>query len=211
MRIAFKREAVSVRSRPSYFGTQSPFWNRSFHWLQWACWTLGGMALCSCLFAYTDMAFFQIARTRQFEALRQANAADEMAPVAGLMGKITIPRIGLSAVVVEGNDRILRRAVGHIPGTALPDDTGTVGLAGHRDTFFRDLGLVRANDLIVLETLRGTYRYRVADAAIVEPNNVDVLQSVQFQSLVLVTCYPFHFVGPAPRRYVVTAWLVAKP
>ena len=126
-----------------------------------------------------------------------------------MMGKITIPRIDLSAVVVEGDDDlILRRAVGHIPGTALPDDTGTVGLAGHRDTFFRGLGLVRENDIIVLETLRGTYRYRVADTAIVEPNNIDVLRSSQFRSLVLVTCYPFHFVGSAPQRYIVTAWLV---
>jgi sortase A len=198
-----------VRSRALCFGTQSRPWNR---WLEWVCWTLGGVALLFCLLAYGDMAFFQMTQAGKFKAQRASTAnatGHETRLVNGMMGEIIIPRIGLSAVVLEGDDdHTLRRAVGHIPGTAFPDDRGTVGLAGHRDTFFRSLGLIRENDIIVLETFRGTYRYRVAETAIVEPSNIDVLKSPQFRSLVLVTCYPFHFVGPAPQRYIVTAWLV---
>jgi sortase A len=122
------------------------------------------------------------------------------------MARIKIPRIALSAAVVNGDDeRTLSRAVGHIPGTAPLGGTGTVGLAGHRDTFFRGLGRVRKNDEILIETPSATYRYRVADTAIVEPTDVEVLRPLKYPSLVLVTCYPFSFVGRAPQRYIVTA------
>jgi sortase A len=120
-------------------------------------------------------------------------------------GRISIPRIGLSAMIAEGDDAAtLRHAVGHIPGTAAPWDTGNVALAGHRDTFFRDLKRVRLDDMIVLETLRGTYRYRVEHISIVGPEQIDLLQPTK-SDLTLVTCFPFHYVGPAPQRYVVQA------
>ncbi len=204
MNTHLKRRLASVRAHISYPGVLS---NCSFHWIERACLVLGGSALGWCLLVYADMALFQARGAQQFETLRQTDAAaPSAAPLGSLIARIRIPRIGLSAIVVNGDDdRTLSRAVGHISGTASPDGIGTIGLAGHRDTFFRGLGRVRKNDEIFLETPSATYRYRVADTAIVEPNAIEVLRPLKYPSLVLVTCYPFSFVGHAPQRYIVTA------
>jgi sortase A len=109
-------------------------------------------------------------------------------------------------MVAEGDSaRVLRRAVGHVPGTALPGQRGNMVLAGHRDTFFRGLGSVGKDDLIELETVRGTYRYRVQSTRVVGPDDTWVLAPSQGQTLTLVTCYPFHFIGPAPKRFIIRA------
>ena len=124
----------------------------------------------------------------------------------GVLGRIEIPRLEIRAVVAEGTDAaVLRRAVGHIPDTALPGRPGNVALAGHRDTYFRGLGEVRENDLIRFVTLQGTYLYRVEWGAVVAPHRVDVLDPTATPCLTLVTCYPFHAIGPAPERFVVRA------
>ena len=114
--------------------------------------------------------------------------------------------LGVSVVVVEGTEESsLRRAAGHIAGTALPGQPGNVGIAGHRDTFFRPLRNVRHGDIIILATLRGEYRYHVVSTEVVKPDNVAVLRPNGHEILTLVTCYPFYFVGPAPDRFVVRA------
>jgi sortase A len=124
----------------------------------------------------------------------------------GLIGRIEVPRLGLSVIVVEGVDRrTLRRSVGHIPGTALPGRPGNVGISGHRDTFFRPLRNIRQDDIITLTTLLGEYRYRVVSTKVVSPSDVDVLDPSENEILTLVTCYPFYFVGPAPDRFIVRA------
>jgi sortase A len=124
----------------------------------------------------------------------------------GLIGRIEIPRLLLSAVVVEGVDKTtLRRAVGHIPGTALPGQSGNVGLAGHRDTFFRSLKDVRIKDEVQFSTLKGDFKYEVVSLRVVEPDNVGVLAPSGENVLTLVTCYPFYYVGPAPKRWIVRA------
>ncbi|HWZ41844.1 MAG TPA: class D sortase [Candidatus Saccharimonadales bacterium] len=131
-------------------------------------------------------------------------------------GRIDIPAIGLSAMIMEGVDgQTLQRAVGHIPGTALAGGPGNIGLAGHRDTFFRSLRNIHQNDEIKLETLDGSYRYRVASMQVVDPGDIavlsndlisnDVPNSAGDSVLTLVTCYPFSFVGAAPQRFVVWA------
>lgn len=126
--------------------------------------------------------------------------------VAGLIGRIEILRVGLEVIVVEGVDyRTLRRAAGHIPGTALPGEIGNVGISGHRDTFFRPLRDVRRDDLINITTPAGDFRYRVVSTSVVEPTDVGVLDQGKGESLTLVTCYPFSFVGPAPERFIVRA------
>src|SRR5260370_589049 len=96
-------------------------------------------------------------------------------------------------------------AVGHIPGTAVPGQTGNVGISGHRDTFFRPLRNIRQNDTITVTTLVGEYRYRVVSTKIVGPSDVAVLGRSGKEILTLVTCYPFYFVGSAPDRFVVRA------
>jgi len=124
-----------------------------------------------------------------------------------LIGRIVIPRLGVRGIVKEGVDEgTLRRAVGHVPGTALPGESGNVGLAAHRDTFFRGLKDVRKNDLIRIETPDGDYEYQVDSIRIVKPNDVEVLASTKdSRALTLVTCYPFYYVGNAPKRFIVRA------
>jgi sortase A len=124
----------------------------------------------------------------------------------GLIGRMEVSRLDVSVVVVEGtSNKSLRRAVGHIAGTALPGQPGNVGIAGHRDTFFRPLRNIHRDDVITLTTSNGEYRYRVVSTKVVSPDNVAVLDSDQNEVLTLVTCYPFYFVGPAPDRFIVRA------
>lgn len=123
-----------------------------------------------------------------------------------LLGRLRIPRLQVSAMVREGADSgTLRRAIGHIPGTALPGRTGNVGLAGHRDTFFRALRNIEKDDTIDFETEAGTYRYAVQSTRIVSPRDVSVLTAAGGRTLTLVTCYPFYYVGSAPKRFIVRA------
>lgn len=125
---------------------------------------------------------------------------------SGLIGRIEIPRLDLSAIVMEGTSPTnLRRAVGHISGTALPGQPGNVGISGHRDTYFRPLRKIQQNDIITLTTLLGEYRYRVVFIKIVGPNDVSVLDPSGNEILTIVTCYPFYFVGSAPNRFIVRA------
>jgi sortase A len=125
------------------------------------------------------------------------------------IGKLTIPSVGISAIVLEGDDGVtLNTAPGHIPGTALPGRNGNVAIAGHRDTFFRNLETIQLGDAIQLRTLHGTYIYKVDSTRVVDPSQTDVLQPSVIPTLTLVTCYPFHFVGPAPKRFLVQSHLV---
>ena len=125
---------------------------------------------------------------------------------ASLIGRLRIPRLNVVAMVREGADTAtLSHAVGHIPGTALPGKAGNVGLAGHRDTIFRALRNIRESDAIDLETDRGTFRYIVASTKIVSPKDVSVLAAGGGPTLTLVTCYPFYYVGSAPKRFIVRA------
>ena len=128
------------------------------------------------------------------------------APNNGLLGRLEIPRLGLSAIVREGTgEKTLSLAVGHIRGTSLPGQPGNVAVAGHRDTFFRGLRNIKENDLIVFETLSGRYAYRVESTQIVTPNRVSVLDAADYPQLTLVTCYPFYYIGSAPERFIVKA------
>ena len=142
-----------------------------------------------------------------------ASAAARPRPAPGsVIGRIEIPRLGVSTIVRAGSDaRTLQLAVGHIPGTALPGETGNVGLAGHRDTFFRRLADIRADDEIRVVTPDGTFRYRVQRTNVVEPDDVWVLDPTGHPALTLVTCYPFSYVGSAPQRFIVRAAMEAAP
>jgi sortase A len=131
--------------------------------------------------------------------------------LGSVLGRIEIKKIGLAAMLLEGIDhRSLRRAVGHIPSTALPGQPGNVGIAGHRDTFFRGLRNIAKNDEITVTTIRGSYDYVVDFSEVVEPNDMNVLDPSSNSILTLVTCYPFWYVGPAPKRLVVRAHLIPE-
>jgi LPXTG-site transpeptidase (sortase) family protein len=125
---------------------------------------------------------------------------------------LRIPTIELEVPVITGTDELtLNRAVGRIPGTAAVEAGGNLGIAGHRDGFFRGLKDVGPGDRIELVTLGGTRLYEISDIWIVNPDDVSVLAPTDEPSLTLVTCYPFYFVGHAPQRYIVRAVLAAQP
>ena len=133
-------------------------------------------------------------------------------PISQVVGRLELHRLGLWAIAREGTDpAILERAVGHIPGTALPGDPGNAAFAGHRDTFFRSLERVRAGDEIVVTTSSGRHRYVVRDTRVVSPRDVSVLDPTPGPTLTLVTCFPFRYVGSAPERFIVRADLVSSP
>jgi sortase A len=123
-----------------------------------------------------------------------------------LVGRLDIPRLHLSAIVLEGDDDgTLRLGVGHVPGTALPGSRGNVALAAHRDSYFRPLRGIHPADEIEMTTPLSTFRYRVDSVRIVDPDAVEVLRDSAGPTLTLVTCYPFGWVGNAPKRFIVRA------
>jgi sortase A len=129
-----------------------------------------------------------------------------LAPAAAPVAVLRIAKLRLEVAVLPGTDDLtLDRAVGHIEGTSAPDSGGNIGIAGHRDSFFRGLKDIAPGDLIELVSMRDTVVYRVEQTWIVDPTDVSVLDPTASRALTLVTCYPFYFVGPAPRRFIVRA------
>ena len=135
-------------------------------------------------------------------AYKQSLGAHLAPPLAVL----SIPRIGLEVPLLDGTDDLtLNRGVGHIAGTPRPREAGNIGVAGHRDGFFRGLKDVAVGDEIDLLLPHGNETYIVDNIRIVDPSDVSVLRSGPRNSLTLVTCYPFYFIGDAPQRYIVHA------
>lgn len=174
--------------------------------LEYVCWLAGGLAVLWFAFASWERVHFQASEASAFANLPVTKAVAEPLHHGELVGEISIPRLGMKDMIAEGADSAtLRRAVGHIPGTAAPGIPGTIGLAAHRDTFFRSLSHIRDNDLIVLDTDRGEYEYRVERFFVAAPSDVGVLDASSGSDLTLVTCYPFWYIGPAPKRFIVEA------
>ena len=122
------------------------------------------------------------------------------------IGRLDIPRLGFSVVVLEGSDTAtLRLGVGRLRNSALPSEPGNVVLAGHRDTFFRSLREILPGDQISLRTPEGTFAYTVDWTKVVNPTDTAVLMPTKSAALTLVTCYPFYYVGSAPQRFIVRA------
>lgn len=184
---------------------------RILQWTQGILFTGAVLMLGYCGFVLADTFLFQQAERTKLDHLlvdRMANPSMALSAGAmgGLVGRIEVPRLGLSAMVVEGTGATsLRRAVGHIRGTAFPGQQGNVGISGHRDTFFRPLRNIRRNDMIRLTTLGGEFQYRVVSTRIVPPSDVTVLDASGEEILTLVTCHPFYFIGSAPDRFIVRA------
>jgi sortase A len=191
-------------------------------------WSQRGLLACGvamlgyCAFVVVDTRLFQERESRTLQRLledRHATGGDSpqaklLSPpkipsasaMSGLIGRIEIARLGLSVMIIEGDDgKTLRRAAGHVPGTALPGQPGNVGITAHRDTFFRPLRNIQMDDVITLTTLQGVYHYRVVSTKVVSPQDVEVLDSTGGEVLTLVTCHPFYFVGAAPNRFIVRA------
>ena len=185
--------------------------SRIFGWAEFVFLGAGGgsLAFCGGILLYST--FFQLRSEKEFESLIVQNStrpkveshADRFAP----LGRLEIPAVGLKVIVFEGTDCwTLIRAAGHIPGTALPGDPGgNIGIAAHRDTFFKALKDLGPRDEIILRTVTATFHYRVESKRVVTPEEVSVLNGSVDPSLTLVTCYPFEFLGRAPKRFIVRA------
>jgi sortase A len=149
----------------------------------------------------------------QHEALKRIRAvppAFSAAPTTvahgAPIGWLAIPRLHLSAAIAQGDDAaILGAAIGHLPDTPLPWQDGNSALAAHRDTLFRALKDIRVGDDLHLATAFGEFAYRVRDTMIVGPQDLWVLDPTERPTLTLITCYPFQYLGRAPRRFVVRA------
>ena len=163
-------------------------------------------------FTLLDARLYQVSAKRSLESQIQVEKEHKVTQskpavkIGDVLGRMDIPRLGVSVAVLQGtSSRMLRRGVGHIEGTPLPGEAGNIGIAGHRDTFFRELKDVRRDDEIEFQTAAGLFRYQVDWVKVVAPDDTSVLTPSTEATLTLVTCYPFYFVGPAPSRFVVRA------
>lgn len=165
----------------------------------------GLLALGYVAFVIIDARHYQTVEHRRLgRAAAEASVVPAIEGVA--IGEIHIARLGLAAVIVQGDSSdILQRAVGHLADTALPGEAGNVVLAAHRDTFFRPLKGIRIGDAIAVVTPAGDYEYLVISTAVVAPDAIEVLRPTTERILTLVTCFPFSYLGSAPNRFIVRA------
>ncbi len=180
--------------------------------LEWLLWTLFfASASYTCVWGVQVHAARQQAqRIVQGDPLTVPASPDPSGKAPYVMGRLDIPAIKLTVPVISDFDPAsLKRGVGHIQGTAMPGGLGTLGLAGHRDTFFRPLQQIAKNMEIHVTDSTGTYRYLVDSTEIVTPDQVEVLDIRNQPELTLITCYPFDFIGQAPKRFIVHAHLLS--
>lgn len=198
----------------------SPARSQSLRWIEVTIWVLAGVlltsfgtaqvlsaaaqqqAIAAVRFAGStpDQSLWSGSRVRRYEAARVDASA---APVLGIL---SAPSIGLEAAVFDGaTDRNLNLGIARVEGTAKVGERGNLGIAGHRDGYFRALRNIAKGDELQLETVDGDWTYRVVDIFVVDPDDVYVLEAGTEQTITLITCYPFYFVGNAPRRFIVRA------
>jgi sortase A len=170
--------------------------SRRLPWLERALFALAAILLGWYVVQKASTAYYQAVSSRELETIRMSMPTTTARlkttlPIGSLVGRIDIPRLGVSAIVREGdNTSTLRRSVGHVPQTALPGEPGNSGLAGHR---------------ITVTTGNAVLRYVIRNTRVVEPDDVSVLKPTSGRTLTLVTCYPFSYIGAAPQRFIVQA------
>jgi len=219
--ISSSREYGEVAMRGTRYGGSNSRGTRLLRYVE-RVFLMGGVAaLAWCAYIVTDAYILQrLARERLESTSRETRFASTSSgapstkaasarsrPTTGTpLAELSIPRIGLSAVVLHGTDaHTLRLGLGHIDNTPLPGEAGNVAIAGHRDSFFRPLRNVQVGDDILLETPEERVHYRVSAFRVVNSHDVAVVGPTREDALTLVTCYPFWFIGEAPDRFVVRA------
>jgi sortase A len=149
---------------------------------------------------------------QQERAKLQPSDKAEVRPISDGLTRLSIPKINLTAVVVEGTShKQLLLGPGHIKDTAAPGTDGNAVISGHRDTFFRHIYELNKGDVITVERNGMTYNYEVTGKKITDPNDISVLKKTHDAQLTLITCYPTYYVGPAPERLVVFSKRVDTP
>jgi sortase A len=200
-------------------------WIAPTRWASHLLLVAGALMMAVVLWTQIDSAFYQSVQARHFaEATREPAMVESelrISPAPGillppptmlggldplLIGRLEIPRLGLTAMVREGIEPgTLRKAIGHLPGTTLPGKPGNFVVAGHRDSFFRGLRLIHNGDEIRVRTWNGAFTYRVTGLSVVDPSDTQAARSTMTAVCTLVTCFPFDYLGPAPRRFIVRA------
>jgi sortase A len=199
---------MTLITEPEMFNKRG---QRFIRWTRRVLTLTGVLALAYVALTLFNAKLFQNAASRaldgQIHAEEQHTALTRKSVREGdVLGRIEVPRIGMSVVVLQGTtSATLRLGVGHIDGTALPGESGNIGIAGHRDTFFRSLKDIRRDDEILLQTTSGITRYEVDWIQITAPADGGIVSLATEPGLTLVTCYPFYYIGAAPERFVVHA------
>jgi sortase A len=182
--------------------------------IQYLLFAAGFVILGYCAAAWIDSRLRQSEANRELDRILTDKGSEKTRtaqprvtiPDGGLVGRVEIPKLHLSAAVFQGADSsVLGHGVGHVAGTALPGEPGNVALAAHRDTFFRRLRNIHRGDSITVTTEMGARTYQVDSTEIVNPTETRVLAPTVKPTLTLITCYPFYFVGHAPKRFIVRA------
>ncbi|WP_160722069.1 class D sortase [Bacillus sp. USDA818B3_A] len=158
-----------------------------------------------------------LAQAKVLISQKQPAAADkkkinkETPPSTGdTIGILGIPKLKAELAIVEGTDPDdLQKGVGHYKGSYFPGDNGQIVLSGHRDTVFRHLGELKIGNQLKMQMPNGDFTYQITKTKIVKSNDRSIitLQNQQ-EELILTTCYPFHYVGNAPKRYIIYAKLI---
>jgi sortase A len=163
---------------------------------------VGGVLCASVMSSYAGMYIGQKKLLHEFKTHQ---------PAGEILTKLSIPRIGLSAVVIEGtSSRSLLLGPGHMTGSAIPGGNGNSVIAGHRDTFFRHLHSLKTGDAIYVLRNGRRFHYVVIGKKVVQATDISVLRANRGSELTLITCYPTHFIGPAPQRLIIVAKLVGS-
>jgi sortase A len=167
--------------------------------------TIGILAVGYVAYVVVDARAYQAIAESQLTDIRPTPQPRVVA-LGDVIGEMIIPRLNLKTIVVQGeSSKALRRAIGHLPETPMPGEPGNVAIAGHRDTFFRPLRGIQTGDAISIKTPAGEFQYQVESTEVVLPNDVQVLKPSHGNTLTLVTCFPFYYVGSAPKRFIVHA------
>ena len=162
---------------------------------------------------YGTMLLGQEKLERQWMAQQQATSSAPLTVESRGDGltRLLIPKLNLSAVVVEGTGyRQLLRGPGHMSHTATPGDAGNSVITAHRDTFFRHLAELKKGDEVLIQRSGVTYAFEVMYEKIVKPTEISVTEASRDTRLTMITCYPIYYIGPAPERLVVVAKLVRR-
>ena len=173
----------------------------------------GALLLAYVGWQYGDMIYSQHQLQRQWAAQQQpsANSTRQEAALDDGLTRLSVPRIDLAAVVVEGTGhKQLLLGPGHIPDTPAPGDAGNSVISAHRDTFFRHIYELEKGDEILVQRNGRTFHYQVESKRIVEPTDLSVLNPSKDSRLTLITCYPTYYIGPAPQRLVVVSKRVGE-
>jgi sortase A len=178
-------------------------------WTRRLFFVIGSLAVAYVALTLLHARFYQEAANTSLEQQIHAEEQHQSLPPVkegDVLGRIEIPRLGMAVAILQGTTaQTLRLGVGHIEGTPLPGEAGNIGIAGHRDTYFRGLKEIRPSDEIQIQTASGLSHYQVDWVQIVAPGDTGIFAPSTGSAVTLITCYPFHFIGAAPERFVVHA------